>query len=121
MTHVTSAKLVQRLVCFIPALTCILVGCDSGGGEAVSEAVFVCTESLEVFRLPVQSPPPVHPKTGRATLAPGLYCSKCDKWYPAPPLEAVGGNAGAITCPVHRDALSSTGPIRQPTPIEEQP
>ena len=99
-------------MCWIAALFAAggLLGCSSEEPVPAAEEMFVGTESLEVFRIPAQPVPAINPKTGRATLVQGLYCPECDKWYPAPPLEAVGGNAGAIRCPVHESALSHSGP-----------
>ncbi len=102
------------------ALALCTVGCSSEEQPLGPESVFVCTESLEVFHIPAQPTPAVNPKTGRPTLVHGLYCAKCDKWYPAPPLDVVGGNAGAITCPVHRSSLSPAGPEVSTAP-DEQP
>jgi hypothetical protein len=89
----------------------IFAGCGSKETDAAArEIVFVCTETREVFHLPAQAAPALNPKTGKPTLAPGLYCAKCDKWFPTPPLDVVGGNPGALTCPVHHRALVPEGP-----------
>lgn len=105
-----SRKQICWLGCIALSISTFALGCGSSSQPPPVEAVFVCTESFEVFRIPSQPSPAVNPNTGQATLVQGLYCGQCQKWYPAPPLEAVGGNAGAITCPVHRSPLSSVGP-----------
>jgi hypothetical protein len=104
------------------AICTAMAGCGPSASEATTRpVVYVCTETREAFHLPSQPTPATNPKTGKPTLVQGLYCSKCDKWYPTPPLDAVGGNPGAITCPVHRSALVADGPEPAAPAADENP
>ena len=72
--------------------------------------VFVCHESGETFVLRARNTMETHPRTGKATLTPGLYCQQCGTWRASPPLEILQQDPGARNCPVHKSAMSSTGP-----------
>ena len=43
--------------------------------------------------------PETHPVTGKPTLVPAMYCSHCNKWYPAPPIEVLERTPKAAICP----------------------
>ena len=51
----------------------------------------------------------IHPKTGKPTLVPASYCWKCQKWFPAPPIEVLQRNPKAAVCPKGH-ALTPDGP-----------
>ncbi|MAG92727.1 MAG: hypothetical protein CMJ48_03100 [Planctomycetaceae bacterium] len=75
--------------------------------------VFVCTATGEVIRAEVQPTPAVNPKTKRATLMPGLYCRKCEKWYPAPPAEVLQRVVNGAACPKTGWPLYAEGPLAE--------
>ena len=53
--------------------------------------------------------PVIHPDTGQPTLVPAMYCSQCQSWFPAPPIEVRQRNPKAVVCP-KRHALTPDGP-----------
>lgn len=79
--------------------------------EELQQVVYVCQESGETFLLRAKACPEPNPKTGRATLMPGLYCPKCEKWRPSASLAVLQQNPAARLCPQHRMAMSTTGPV----------
>lgn len=90
-----------------------LSGCGKAGPADPAEAtmVYVDTRSLETFQLPASSQVPAsNPSTGKRTLMPGLFCSQCDKWYPAPPLDVLQRSPKARQCPKCHSEMSSRKP-----------
>lgn len=81
-------------------------GCGAGTEES-RLVTFVCAETRAVVRAEAQPTPAVHPETGRRTLVRGMYCAKCDAWFPVPP-EA--RHPEAIRCRKHGEPMSLTGP-----------
>jgi len=77
---------------------------------AAAPVVYVCKETGEAFELPHQEVPALNPNTGRRTLYQGVYCSDCNRWYPAPVANHRGGNPKAPTCPIHKTAMTFEGP-----------
>lgn len=73
--------------------------------------VFVCRESGETFVMRARNTVENHPRTGKPTLTPGLYCEQCQKWRASPPLEVLQQNPAASLCPVHQAAMTNTGPV----------
>lgn len=57
--------------------------------------------------------PAKHPVTGKRTLVPALYCSKCKNWYPAPPLDLQQRDPNARNCPRHKIPMTMNGPRPQ--------
>lgn len=57
--------------------------------------------------------PAKHPVTGKRTLVPALYCKKCKKWYPAPPLDLQQRDPNARNCPRHKVPMTTDGPRPQ--------
>ena len=105
---------------------CILLsGCGSET-EALSESgkmVFVDTETMNPMVLPTtDSVPAVNPETGRRTLMPGLFCSDCMAWYPAPPVEQVNRQPGSALCPKTGTPLVADGPrpSEKPSPGDQK-
>ena len=45
--------------------------------DELQQVVYVCRETGETFPLRAKASPEKHPRTGRLTLMPGLYCEKC--------------------------------------------
>ena len=94
----------------------------SGCGESVpaeaangESTAFICRETNEVFAADKLASKTANPKTGRATLVPALYCRRCEKWYPAPPLETLQRKPGAALCPKTGEPMSMSGPLPTPT------
>lgn len=88
-------------------------GCRFGEAEGAASGkrmTYICTETKEVMTAAPQPTPAVNPKTGRRTLVAALYCSRCRKWYPAPPLDVLQRNPGAALCPKTGEPLSLDGP-----------
>ena len=54
--------------------------------------------------------PAVHPRTGKRTLMPAMYCPKCAKWHPVPPPEQINRTPQATVCPKTGAALTFDGP-----------
>lgn len=76
-----------------------------------NEMVYVDIATQTPMTLPVQaSIPAAHPKTGKKTLVPGLYCPECGVWYPAPPVEVLQRTASAFHCPKGGHPMSPNGP-----------
>jgi hypothetical protein len=72
--------------------------------------VFVCRESGETFVMRAQNTVENHPRTGKPTLVPGLYCQQCQKWRASPPVEVLQQSPAASVCPIHKAAMTNTGP-----------
>lgn len=79
--------------------------------EERPERVFVCRESGDVFVLRAQESVETHPRTGKTTLMPGLYCAQCGKWRASPPLAVLQQSESARQCPVHHVPLQCEGPL----------
>lgn len=106
----------------IPGAAALLVavlsiaGC--GGGKPSSAAatekqvVYLCSETKQIVRAPLQPTPAVNPATGRKTLVRALYCEKCRSWHPIPPAIEQGGNPLRYQCPKHKIDMSPEGPGR---------
>ncbi len=54
--------------------------------------------------------PAIHPRTGKRTLMPALYCPKCGKWHPVPPPDQINRTARAAQCPKTGEPLTPDGP-----------
>jgi len=79
--------------------------------EERQKFVFVCQESGEAFVKRAQNTVETHPRTGRPTLMPGLYCEQCQKWRASPPLSVLQQNPSASLCPTHKTPMASDGPL----------
>ena len=53
--------------------------------------------------------PAAHPTVPKSQLQPAMFCSKCGKWYPLPPIEQLNRNPGAATCPKDQQLLTPEG------------
>jgi hypothetical protein len=97
--------------------TLVLVAvCGCGHESAVPERP---AGQMVYFDLRTRSPvvsaesemlPAVHPVTGERSLMPGLYCSACGEWHPAPPVEELQRNPRARQCPQCGGAMTADGP-----------
>ncbi len=79
--------------------------------EELQTLVFVCSESGETFVMKAKNTTEVNPRTGKATLMPGLYCKECKKWRASPPLSVLQQNPSASMCSTHRIPMTTTGPM----------
>ena len=102
-----------RLAWFI-AFCSILSGCGGSAPPSESNAgrmVYVDTATMQPLVYDVATIfPAAHPKTGKPTLRPALYCPTCKKWFPAPDLELINRVPGAGQCPKDKTALTTDGP-----------
>lgn len=98
----------------IPILLVALCGCAEDDSDASTTA-----DQMVYFDLDTRSPivsepsevvPAPHPVTGERSLMPGLYCSACRQWHPAPPLEELQRNPAARQCPQCAGEMSADGP-----------
>ena len=96
--------------------TAILGGFALGcGGETaattVKEAMYIDSKTQATVVAPASTDTPaVHPVTGERTLMPALYCEKCERWHPAPPLETLQRSPGARKCPNCGTDMTAVGP-----------
>ncbi len=74
------------------------------------EMVHLCRETGESFVLRARESPAQHPRTGRFTLMPGLYCAKCGQWRASPPLDVLQHNPSARLCPMDKTPMTIDGP-----------
>lgn len=93
----------------------LLSGCGNAPrptGIAEEQWVFVDTATRKTFLgQPTAELPAIHPETGKRTLMPGLYCPRCQEWYPAPPLEVRQRNPESLRCPKSGDLMTAEGPV----------
>jgi len=75
------------------------------------EIMYVCRESGETFPLRAKATYEKHPRTGRLTLMPGLYCTKCGVWRASPPLDVLQQSPSARLCPKDGSPMSVAGPL----------
>jgi hypothetical protein len=88
-------------------------GCSQADSEDSAKdrkMVFVCTKTGAAVVADKQQAPAVNPETGQRTLMPGLYCPKCKKWYPSPPLDVLQRNPNSARCPKTGEPLTADGP-----------
>ena len=105
----------------IPIAVAVILGIAAGSGcgqkqtaepDKPPQMVYVDVQTKSVVVAPrTKDTPAVNPKTGRRTLMPGLYCSHCRRWHPAPPLQVVQRNPAARKCPKCKRSLTSEGPF----------
>ncbi len=75
------------------------------------QMVFVDTLTRKTFlRQPTDELPAVHPESGKRTLMPGLYCAKCQAWYPSPPLDVRQREPKSLRCPKTGELMTPHGP-----------
>ena len=76
----------------------------------LQEIIYVCRESGETFPLRAKNSPEKHPRTGRLTLMPGLYCATCREWRASPSMEVLQQNPSARLCPKDKTRMTVEGP-----------
>ena len=95
----------------------VLVGC--GGEEEVvvdehaGKMVYVDTASRKKEAIVMEVAdafPAEHPRTGKRTLMPAMYCPKCGKWHPVPPPDQINRTPKATVCPKTGAAMTFDGP-----------
>lgn len=55
--------------------------------------------------------PIANPHNEKSQLQPALFCTKCLKWSPSPPLDQLNRNPGAATCQRDGTPLVAEGPL----------
>lgn len=104
-----------RRVVLVLAAVALFGGCRAEPAPetgAPTEMVFVDSQTKKVVLAePTDELPALNPETGRRTLMPGLYCSHCRTWHPAPPVEVQQRNPKSRLCPKDGKPLSTNGPI----------
>lgn len=78
--------------------------------DKLREIVYVCRESGETFPLRAKAACEKHPRTGRLTLMPGLYCAKCGVWRASAPLDVLQQNPSVRLCPKDGSPMNVSGP-----------
>lgn len=90
----------------------IVLGCGSSppSDPHANQMVYYdrATKRAVVYNISRVSPA-LHPQTGQPTLVPALYCTECQKWFPAPPIEIRERNPKALICP-KKHRLTPDGP-----------
>lgn len=91
-----------------------ITGCGGtapSSNSAAKRMVYVDTATMQPLVHDVATSfPAVHPKTGKPTLRPALYCPTCRKWFPAPAVEEINRVPGAGLCPKDKTPLTGDGP-----------
>ncbi|MCA9121231.1 MAG: hypothetical protein H6822_21715 [Planctomycetaceae bacterium] len=108
-----AAGLRQRILFLL--LPCISIAGCGGSEEAttnvVPRAVYVDTLTMKAMVCDVEGEAPlVNPATGKRTLMPGLYCPKCQRWHPLPPLDQINRTPNATKCSKTGVELVADGP-----------
>lgn len=91
----------------------ILVGCGERASDQSTpkKMVYFDIATMQPFVYDVvTSFPATHPKTGKSTLRPALFCPTCQKWYPVPPPEAINRTPGGGKCPKDKTTMITDGP-----------
>lgn len=76
-----------------------------------AQAVYICRETGDLFVGRGETAPQIHPRSGRATLWPAVYCPGCKGWTAAPPAERLSGHVELLKCPKCRETRSFQGVI----------
>jgi uncharacterized protein YbaR (Trm112 family) len=105
---------VFRFLCLVVFST-FFVGCNSTEPTNVAEVTHKAAYDLKSKKaFAVESSvqlPTTNPEDPKSKLQPALYCTQCQKWYPAPPLEELNRNPGSAKCPKNGTPLSAEGPL----------
>ncbi len=102
--------LILYLMLLSPCLV-LISGCSQAESKEITQVVYVCTESKEIFTGVPMKVPALNPQTGKNSLQHGLYCENCKTWHSVPPLELTGGNQVIIKCVTTNIDLVANGPI----------
>lgn len=105
----------MRAVFWICLVTSAAIGCSGAPPPVLDpldgQTVFVDTVTGKAFPgQPTEELPAIHPQTGKRTLMPGLYCAKCQAWYPSPPLEVRQREPKSLRCPKTGELMTPHGP-----------
>ena len=96
------------------ALVALTGGCAKPAppAAAVEETViyFDTETKAAVPSPPATEFPAVNSRTGKRTLMPAAWCSGCNAWHAAPPIEEVQRNPKALLCPKTGAKLNPKGP-----------
>jgi hypothetical protein len=95
-------------------VACCLAGCQpEAAPESESDLVvyFDTATKRPVAREESVDIPAMHPRTGKRTLMPAVYCPKCRRWRQAPPIEQMQRDPKSMVCPKDGTALTADGPI----------
>lgn len=93
------------LCCSLAIAVC---GCGADKFDGDQGVAYVCTETQAVVVDAPQPTPAVNPHTGRRTLVRGMYCDKCQEWFPVPP---DARHPEGIRCRKHGTPMSLDGPL----------
>ena len=92
----------------------LLAGCGDSAPKTAAPTgrmVYVDTATMQPLVHEVSTSfPVVHPKTGKPTLRPALYCPTCKKWSPAPDIDQINRVPGSGLCPKDKTPLTVDGP-----------
>lgn len=106
------------------AVTAVFAGCGKpeppGPNGRVGKMVYVDTATREAIVMPVADAfPAPHPRTGKRTMMPAMYCPKCSRWHPVPPPDQINRTPKATTCPKTGKPLTMDGPWPEEESKEE--
>jgi hypothetical protein len=113
MSHAKMKRYSTCILIVICSSLAMLAGCggnDPPPNPKAGKMVYVDTKSKQAFIGRIIDTPAINPRTGQPTLMPGLYCSKCSRWHPVPPLDKINQIANATRCPKTRTLLTADGP-----------
>lgn len=102
---------VVRILIPLTAL-CSWLGCGTEPeNPQPQQMVFVDTKTQIAVVGPVTDQfPALNTETGKRTLMPGLYCPKCEKWYPVPSPDQINHRPDGGLCPKTKTPLIADGP-----------
>jgi hypothetical protein len=98
------------------AVVVVVVVCAGCGGEPpadplAGQMVYVDRETGRPTVANIaREVPALHPDTGKRSLDPALYCSKCQEWRVVPSLEVMQRDSRAMTCRQCGTKLTKDGP-----------
>ena len=91
-----------------------IAGCGDSAPQTAAPTgrmVYVDTATMQPLVHDVSTSfPAIHPKTGKPTLRPALYCPTCKKWSPAPDLDQINRVPGSGLCSKDKTPLTAEGP-----------
>ncbi len=102
------SRIITLVVCALMLLGC---GESETNDAPPAQMVYVDTASGEAVVGPVAANFPAKSSlSDKRTLMPGLYCSQCRQWHPAPPMDQINRQQRSALCPKCGQALSLEGP-----------
>ena len=110
-------KMHLRYWCWLVLTAVAFAGCGEAEPPSLTgregKMVYVDTASKKKEALVMEiadSFPAEHPRTGKRTLMPAMYCPKCAKWHPVPPPDQINRTPKATVCPKTGAAMTFDGP-----------